>query len=77
MGVGLKSECLDRKIFFSEESLRVAITEFLAHCHAERNHQGLRNRLIEPADPSGCGADHIRCCQRLGVMLRYYYRQTA
>jgi hypothetical protein len=33
---------------FGEESLRTAIRNFVAHYHAERNHQGLVNRLINP-----------------------------
>jgi len=37
----IKFECLDQMIFFSERSLRFAISEFLEHNHTERNHQGL------------------------------------
>ena len=44
----IKESCLDRLIFFREESLRAAIHNFVAHYHAERNHQGLANRLISP-----------------------------
>ena len=32
----LKSECLDRMIFFSEQSLRRAVAEFIHHYHGER-----------------------------------------
>jgi putative transposase len=35
----LKEECVDRMIFFGENSLRKAIDAFLAHFHSERNHQ--------------------------------------
>jgi transposase InsO family protein len=75
--LSLKSECLDRVILFSEDRLRLAITEFLAHYHAERNHQGLGNRLIETGNLSSSCAGRIRCRQRLGGLLRYYYRQAA
>jgi transposase InsO family protein len=44
----IKSECLERIIFFGEVSLRKAVQQFLAHYHTERNHQGLENRIIEP-----------------------------
>ncbi len=37
--LSIKRECLDRMIFFSGESLRRAINEFLMHYHRERNHQ--------------------------------------
>ena len=46
----LKSECLDRMIFFGEKSLRNATHEYLLHYHEERNHQGLENRIIKPDD---------------------------
>jgi len=38
-----KSECLSRMIFFSENSLRNAVGEYLIHYHGERNHQGLNH----------------------------------
>ncbi len=44
----IKSECLERMIFFGEDSLRKAVGEFLIHYHTERNHQGLENRIIVP-----------------------------
>ncbi len=53
--LSLKSECLDKMIFFGERSLRHACNEFLAHYHGERNHQGLGNKLIEPAQEVGEG----------------------
>jgi len=33
-------------IFLGQVSLRRAITEYVAHYHEERDHQGLENRLI-------------------------------
>jgi putative transposase len=42
----IKSECLDRMIFIGEASLRRALAQFMAHYHAERNHQDLGNRQI-------------------------------
>jgi putative transposase len=44
----IKECCLERMILFGEESLRIAIHHFISHYHAERNHQGLRNPLINP-----------------------------
>jgi hypothetical protein len=64
-------------IFFGERSLQVAVAEFLSHFHAERNHQGLGNRRIEPGEEVGCTAGEVACRERLGGMLRYYYRQAA
>ena len=45
--LSIKSECLERMIFFSEQSLRRAVAEFIHHYHGERNHQGLGNALLE------------------------------
>jgi putative transposase len=35
-----KEECLSKPILFGERSLRRAMREYVAHYHAERNHQG-------------------------------------
>jgi len=37
----IKEEGLNRIIFFGESSLRRALPHFMAHYHAERNHQGI------------------------------------
>jgi transposase InsO family protein len=36
----IKEECLYRMIFIGQGSLRRAVSEFMEHYHAERNHQG-------------------------------------
>jgi putative transposase len=68
----LKEQRLDRMIFFGDTSLRKATTEFLAHFHTERNHQGLGNRLIEGGEEVGRSTGPVRCRERLGGMLRYH-----
>ncbi len=73
----LKSESLSRMIFFGEKSLRRTVTTYLEHYHTERNHQGLDNEVIEPGDEVGAVAGKIECRERLGGMLRYYYRRAA
>ncbi len=72
-----KESCLNRMIFFGEDSLRRAVNEFLAHYHHERNHQGLGNRLIDPREEVGATDGSVTCRERLGGLLRYYYRQAA
>ena len=73
----IKESCLDQMIFFGESSLRKAVEEFVLHYHLERNHQGLGNRLIIPkkinSDPQGA----VECRERLGGLLKYYYRAAA
>ncbi len=73
----LKPECLDRMIFFGRRPLEKAIREYVEHYHAERNHQGLANELIEPDQDDGSVAGRIECRERLGGMLKYYHRQAA
>jgi putative transposase len=73
----LKEECLMKMIFFGEASLRNAVRQFLFHFHGERNHQGLENRLIDPGDEVGLSQGEIQCRERLGGILRYYYRDAA
>ncbi|HUV13252.1 MAG TPA: integrase core domain-containing protein, partial [Acidobacteriota bacterium] len=73
----LKDECLDRMIFFGEKSLRNAIGTFLDHFHMERNHQGLANRVIEQGEEVNRRDGDVLCRERLGGMLRYYYRKAA
>jgi putative transposase len=73
----LRPECTDRIIFFGEEMLRRPVRELIQHFHRERNHQGLKNRLIEPAKEVGQRAGAIQRHERLGGLLRYYYRQVA
>ncbi|QDU82453.1 Integrase core domain protein [Polystyrenella longa] len=73
----LKSECLDKMIFFGQHSLERALKEYVAHYHFERNHQGLDNQLIDPDEEVGCVAGKIECRERLGGLLKYYYRDAA
>ncbi|MEO2031580.1 MAG: integrase core domain-containing protein, partial [Planctomycetaceae bacterium] len=73
----LKSECVDRMIFFGQRSLENAVHEYVEHYHSERNHQGLGNELIEPTANVGAVAGRIECRERLGGMLKYYHRRAA
>jgi putative transposase len=75
--LSLKSECLERMIFFGERSLRNAVNEFIVHYHTERNHQGLENEIIDPGEEVGGSTGDIECRERLGGMLRYYHRKAA
>jgi hypothetical protein len=73
----IKESCLNRMIFFGEDSLRRAINEFVEFYHHERNHQGLGNRILDPQEQI-CNSDgSVECRERLGGLLRYYHRQAA
>ena len=72
-----KEECLNRMIFFGDQSLRKATREFAAHYHEERNHQGVGDRLITPKRYVGTSGKPVRCSERLGGLLRFYHRAAA
>ena len=55
------------------------MNEFVGHYHQERNHQGNGNLLLFPSvEPvASPGGGPIGCKQRLGGVLKYYYREAA
>ena len=75
--LSIRSECLDRIVPLGEAHLRRAVTEFMAHYHAERNHQGLANRLIKGAPTPANTNGSIQKRERLGGLLNFYHRQAA
>jgi len=52
--------------------LQRAIDQYLVHYHRERNHQGLGNQIIDPAQATEVG--EIICRERLGGLLKFYSR---
>ena len=73
----IREEVLHQMIIMGKESLRVVLTQYLAHYHAERNHQGLGNQLIEPEVAVGCQTGQVIRRERLGGLLSYYHREAA
>ncbi|MCB9854693.1 MAG: transposase [Phycisphaerales bacterium] len=73
----IEESCLSRMTSFGDHSLRTAIGEFVQYSHHERIHQGLGNRLIDPAEDVGLHNGPIACRQRLGGILQYHCRQAA
>ena len=75
----VKEECLSKLILFGEGSLRRALTQFQEHYLFERNHQGKGNILLFPrADElPGIPGPSIESRERLGGLLKYYYRGAA
>ncbi len=73
-----RSHCTSRLIFFGENSLRRALSQYVEHFHAERNHQGKNNQILFPGPHLEKGRDRpVRCKERLGGLLKYYERQAA
>ena len=96
----VRDEALSRFILFGERSRRYALTQYEAHYHIERPHQGKGNVVLMPARAQGTvrkahegsplttphergGAGSLRepvsikCCERLGGLLKDYYRDAA
>jgi len=80
----LKTECLDHFLVCGERHLHHLVTNFVAHYLEERPHQGLGNVPLpeagktddEPAVlsfPTG----EVKCRERLGGLLKHYYRAAA
>jgi putative transposase len=75
----VQEECLSKLILFGQASLRHALAEYVSHFHAERNHQGKDNVILfpVPADRVGEAIGEIQSRERLGGVLRLYYREAA
>jgi putative transposase len=72
----VKEEGLNRVVPLGERHLRQTLHAFVTHYHCERNHQGLATELIDGHQAQQrMGA--IRCRQRVGGILSYYYRSAA
>jgi putative transposase len=73
----IKSECLSKIIPLGEPHLRLIVSEYAAHYHLERNHQGLDNRLIEMSRGHPPEVGRVACRERLGGVLKFCYREAA
>ena len=77
--LSVKSECIKKLIFFGEQSLQKALKEYQLHYHEERNHQGKDNVILFPGKKynSDISEGEIECKERLGGLLKYYYKKAA
>jgi transposase InsO family protein len=73
----IKEEALEQMVMLGEQALYHVIQQYLAHYHVERNHQGLANELITPTPDLGSHSGSVKRRERLGGLLRYYYRDAA
>ena len=73
----VKEEGLSKVILLGERSLRRALSEYVEHYHAERNHQGKGNVLLFPRDLNIHRAGPVQCRERLRGLLRYYHQEAA
>jgi putative transposase len=73
----VKEECLSKIILFGERSLQRALSEYVVHYHAERNHQGKSNILLFHQATQTRREEPVQCRERLGGLLRYYHQEAA
>ena len=73
----IKTECLEQFVLFGEDALRHVLREYLAHYHAERNHQGLANVIPFPDARVGWREGPLVKAERLGGLLNFYHRRAA
>lgn len=74
----IKRECLDKMILFGQRHARYVIDQYVEHYNKERPHKGLGYlRPVEPDDEPPWRDGPVLCKERLGGLLKSYYRQAA
>jgi putative transposase len=76
----IREECLNHFVVFGEEHLRHLITQYLTFYNQFRPHQRKDNLPLTGLDPPealAVAADEICCDERLGGLLKHYYRRAA
>ena len=61
----LTTDC--QRAFLASEFFDSTVANFIQHYHAERNHQGLGNELIEPDEQVGSTAGSLNAMSDLGA----------
>jgi putative transposase len=84
-----KQEALDYSIVFGQQHMDVLVSELVAQCHEECPHQGMDNEMLvatapaatkgkdEKPPPDVVPVSQIACRERLGGVLKHYYRKAA
>jgi transposase InsO family protein len=74
---GIRRECLNKMILVGEKHLRYVISSFAEYYNTERPHKSLNYcRPVEPDDPPTMEGV-VKCHERLGGLLKSYYREAA
>ncbi len=70
-------ECLDHFVVLGERHLEYLVSEYVGYFNQERPHQAMGNcPLTPPQAPPDPPEGAIHCRERLGGMLRHYYRKA-
>ena len=74
----VKDEALSKMILFGERSLRHVLSEYIAHYHGARPHQGKGNVILFPSIKAKPDRDSpIECRERFGGLLKYCHHKAA
>lgn len=73
----IRSVKTEQLILFGQRSLAYALQEYLKHHQKERNHQGLDNLIPFPDERLSQKEGSIKKAERLGGLLKFYYRAAA
>jgi hypothetical protein len=71
---------LDHFIVFGEEHLRLLLREYEGYYNGRRPHQSVANVPPAGAAPpveGGIAMEEVICEERLGGLLKHYYRRAA
>ena len=71
---------LDHCVVFGEDHLRHLIAEYVTYYNEERSHQAKDNLPLTGLPPppvSPLPAEEVGCRERLGGLLKHYYRRAA
>jgi len=73
----IKREALNKMILFGERHVRYVVEQYVEHYNLERPHKGLGySRPVEPDKPPTREGE-VKCHERLGGLLKSYYREAA
>ena len=73
----IKAECINKMILFGEKHVRFVVEQYVEHHNLERPHKGLDYcRPMEPEEAASREGE-VRCKERLGGLLKSYYREAA
>jgi hypothetical protein len=72
----IQQECLDKFIICDPGHMDHLVREYVEHYHTERPHQGKENVPLTGLPPPLTEGEVV-CRERLGGVLRHYYRAAA
>jgi hypothetical protein len=73
----IEQECLDQFIVFGTEHFDHVCKEYVEHYHTERPHQAIGNVPLTASSSPPPTEGKVACRERLGGVLRHYYREAA